>query len=270
MGTSVFKLENVCLEKKQKTGITHILSDINFSVDEGEFVCVMGPTGCGKSSLLRLLGTTEIPTSGRVNFLGKNTSEKKSASSDMLRQLGIAFQSDNLFEWKTVEKNIQTPISIFGLKKEIDVTGQTNKMLELTGLEKYRNCYPHELSGGMRQRCAFARAFVHNPKILLLDQPFGALDAITRKILGIELLKIWKEQGKTVVMVTNSVPEALLLSQRVLVLSSAPGSLVREIAVDIPYEERFAELGENKKYIGLSDELNSCVHEKRTFVQEVK
>lgn len=138
-------------------------------------------------------------------------------------------------------------------------------MLKLTGLEKYRNCYPHELSGGMRQRCAFGRAFVHDPEILLLDQPFGALDAITRKILGIELLKIWKEQKKTVVMITNSVPEALMVAQRVLVLSSAPGTITHEVEVDIPYEERFEEMGNKEKFIKLSETLNAYVHEKKKY-----
>lgn len=265
MEKKIFQLSNIYLEKKQKTETTRILENIHFSVNEGEFVCIMGPTGCGKSSLMKLLGTSDVPSSGTVLFNGKNTSEKKAVTSAMLRQIGIAFQSDNLFEWKTVEKNIQVPAKIFKLKKEIDVTAQTEKMLKLTGLETYRNCYPHELSGGMRQRCAFGRAFVHDPEILLLDQPFGALDAITRKILGIELLKIWKEQKKTVVMITNSVPEALMVAQRVLVLSSAPGTITHEVEVDIPYEERFEEMGNKEKYIKLSETLNAYVHEKKKY-----
>lgn len=265
METTIFQLNNVYLEKKQKTGITQILSDINFSVNDGEFVCVMGPTGCGKSSLMRLLGSTETPSSGSVLFFGKNTNAEKAIDKNILRQVGTAFQSDNLSEWKTVEKNMQLPIDIFGLKNMLDVSSQTEKMLKLTGLVNYKNCYPRELSGGMRQRCAFGRALIHNPKILLLDQPFGALDAITRKILGIELLKIWKEQKKTIVMITNSVPEALMLGQRILVMSSAPGNITHEVINHIPYEKRFEDLGDNEKYKLLAEKLNTYVHEKKRY-----
>ena len=265
METTIFQLNNVYLEKKQKTGITQILSDINFSVNDGEFICVMGPTGCGKSSLMRLLGSTEIPSSGAVLFLGKNTNAEKAIDKTILRQVGNAFQSDNLSEWKTVEKNMQLPIDIFGLKNMLDVPLQTEKMLKLTGLVNYKNCYPRELSGGMRQRCAFGRALIHNPKILLLDQPFGALDAITRKILGIELLKIWKKQKKTIVMITNSVPEALMLGQRILVMSSAPGNITHEVINHIPYEKRFEDLGDNEKYKLLAEKLNTYVHEKKRY-----
>ena len=151
------------------------------------------------------------------------------------------------------------------LKNMLDVSSQTEKMLKLTGLVNYKNCYPRELSGGMRQRCAFGRALIHNPKILLLDQPFGALDAITRKILGIELLKIWKEQKKTIVMITNSVPEALMLGQRILVMSSAPGNITHEVINHIPYEKRFEDLGDNEKYKLLAEKLNTYVHEKKRY-----
>ena len=138
-------------------------------------------------------------------------------------------------------------------------------MLELTGLKNYSDCYPRELSGGMRQRCAFARALAHDPEVLLLDQPFGALDAITRKILGIELLKIWKEAtDKTVIMVTNSVVEALMLAQRVIVLSAAPATVFTEVINPLSYEERIGDLAENETFITLSEKLNALVHLKES------
>ena len=260
MSNKIFEIENVFLNKETKNGIAHILNDISFSVEKGEFVCIMGPTGCGKSSLMKLLGGLDFCTSGKVSILGKNPAEKNAITKEMLRNIGIAFQSDNLFEWETVEKNIQKPIDVFGLKKEIDVKARTEEMLNLTGLVKTRMCYPHELSGGMRQRCSFGRALIHSPEILLLDQPFGALDAITRKILGIELVKIHEKEKKTVVMVTNSIPEALMLADKVIVLSACPASIIHEVKVDFTYEERLSDLSENKTYQAMCETLNKYVH----------
>lgn len=260
MSEKIFELENVYLEKVTKNGIAHILNNISFSVSEGEFVCIMGPTGCGKSSLMKLLSGLDICTSGSVRVFGKNPSEKKAITKEMLREIGTAFQSDNLFEWETVEKNIQKPIDVFGLKKEIDVKARTEEMLNLTGLIKSRMCYPHELSGGMRQRCSFGRALIHNPKVLLLDQPFGALDAITRKILGIELVKIHEKGKKTVVMVTNSIPEALMLADKIIVLSACPASITHEVKIDFTYEQRLSDLSEDAKYQEIFEALNKYVH----------
>lgn len=260
MNDKIFELENVYLEKITKNGIAHILNNISFSVSQGEFICIMGPTGCGKSSLMKLLGGLDFCTSGTVNIFGKNPTEKNAITKEMLREIGTAFQSDNLFEWETVEKNIRKPIDVFGLKKEFDVKARTEEMLNLTGLIKSRMCYPHELSGGMRQRCSFGRALVHNPKVLLLDQPFGALDAITRKILGIELVKIHEKDKKTVVMVTNSIPEALMLADRIIVLSSCPATITHEIKVDFTYEQRLSDMTENTEYQDLYEKLNKYVH----------
>lgn len=260
MNKTIFDLENVYLEKVTKNGIAHILNNVSFSVNEGEFVCIMGPTGCGKSSLMKLLCNLELSTSGAVKIFGKNPAEKRAIRKEMLRNIGTAFQSDNLFEWETVEKNIQKPISVFGLKKEIDVKLRTEEMLNMTGLLKTRMCYPHELSGGMRQRCSFGRALIHDPKVLLLDQPFGALDAITRKILGIELVKIHEKNKKTVVMVTNSIAEALMLADRIIILSSCPATITHEVKVDFTYEQRLSDMSENSAYQELYEELTKYIH----------
>lgn len=257
----VYELVNICKNRKTADGEREILRNINLSIKSGEFVCIMGPTGCGKSSLMQLLCGIESYTDGILLF--EDTEIKNGMNTEMLRRIGVAYQSDNLFEWQTVRRNMENPIRVFKLKKQINMEERVQQMLELTGLKNYGDCYPHELSGGMRQRCAFGRALAHDPDILLLDQPFGALDAITRKVLGIELLKMWKQaENKTVVMVTNSVSEALMLAQRVVVLSAAPATVTKELQNPLTYEERTAELVGNPTFTALSEELNELVHSK--------
>lgn len=263
MGMSIYELIDVCQSKKLKDGKKEIVKNVNMTVKKGEFICIMGPTGCGKSTLMRLLCGVDRYTDGILMY--QDSEVKGGMNKHMLQHIGVAYQSDNLFEWQTVKKNIENPINIFGLGKQMDVEERLNRMLELTGLKNYSDCYPRELSGGMRQRCAFARALAHDPEVLLLDQPFGALDAITRKILGIELLKIWKEAtDKTVIMVTNSVVEALMLAQRVIILSAAPATVFTEVINPLSYEERIGDLAENETFITLSEKLNALVHLKES------
>ena len=240
---------------KEKPEIIH---NINMKVKKGEFVCIMGPTGCGKSTLLKIIAGLLPIDDGIYLFDGEMYS--RGFTKEILKEVGIAYQTDSLFEWLTVEKNIRQPIDVFGAREGIEVTKRLEYMMDMVGLKNYRNCYPHELSGGMRQRCAFARALVHNPRTLLLDQPFGALDAITRKLLGLELLKEWHETNKTVVMITNNVGEALMLGQRVVVLSQAPATIIEELENPLSYEERMQPLQENDTYTELSRKLNALVH----------
>lgn len=254
----VFQLIDIGKSIKTKERSKEILQGINFTVGEGEFVCIMGSTGCGKSTLMRLLCGIDKYDEGIMFYKGSEI--KNGMRKDMLKDIGVAYQSDNLFEWQTVTKNIENPINVFKLKKSMNVSERMEKMLDLTGLKNYRNCYPKELSGGMRQRCAFGRALAHDPEVLLLDQPFGALDAITRKILGIQLLKIWHESGKTVVMVTNNVQEALMLAQKVVILSPAPAKVLEIVENPLTYEERTSDLAENEKFLALSERLNQLVH----------
>lgn len=255
---NVYFLENVSEVRRTKEGHKKILKNVNLRVKEKEFVCIMGPTGCGKSSLMRLLSGLDRFSDGILLLNGREI--KNGVSKEERREIGIVYQSDNLFEWRTVYKNVREVIEVFGLKKTMNVEERILKMLEMTGLNNYKDCYPKELSGGMRQRCAIARALVHDPKILLLDQPFGALDAITRKALGAGLLKIYHETEKTVVMVTNSVTEALMLADKVVVLSEAPATVADVVKVPLTYEERTGNLAENKKFLSLSDELEQLVH----------
>lgn len=240
-----------------KSDNREIIHNLELKIKTGDFVCIMGPTGCGKSTLLKIIAGLIKVEDGIYAYDGEMITT--SIPKNKLKNVGIAYQSDSLCEWLTAEKNIRLPISVFGLKNEFDVSERVERMINLVGLKNYRDCYPHEMSGGMRQRCAFARALVHNPDVLLLDQPFGALDAITRKALGAELLKMWHEENKTVVMITNNVSEALMLANKVVVLSNAPATVVKEIKVNIPYEDRFKNLMENEEFNVLSEKLGLLV-----------
>jgi ABC-type nitrate/sulfonate/bicarbonate transport system, ATPase component len=252
-----FTLQNICKRFETNDGEVAILDDINISIAEKEFVCIMGPTGSGKSTLMKIMGGIETPTSGKISV--KNETYENGIPRNALRQFGFVFQNDNLMAWRSAEKNLALPLEIFKLKGP-EWKKRIGEMLQIVGLTDYKDCFPYELSGGMRQRVGIARALVHNPEVLLLDQPLGALDAITRKMLAYEILKIWEETQKTIVMVTNNMDEALLLSNRIFVLSPLPAKIAYEIQVDIPYEARNENIGENSRFNELRHELNLIVH----------
>ena len=201
-----------------------VLDDVSFAVEPQEFVCLVGPSGSGKSTLLRLLGGLLLPSSGRVLFEGQ-------ALTGPRRRLGFVFQKANLMPWRTVLSNVTLPLEIQGVPPS-EAAQRAQALIELVGLTGFEDSLPRGLSGGMEQRVAIARALVHNPDVLLLDEPFGALDALTRERMGTELLRIWEARKKTVVMVTHSIPEALLLADRVLVLSPRPGRV--RLVQDVP------------------------------------
>ena len=202
------------------------LADLSFAVHPQEFVCVLGPSGSGKSTLLRILAGLLQPTSGEVRVRGQLLQGPR-------RQTGFVFQKANLMPWRSVLKNIALPLELTSLPSA-EVQRRAREMVELVGLEGFENALPRDLSGGMAQRVAIARALVHDPDTLLLDEPFGALDALTRERMGSELLRIWQARRKTVVMVTHSISEALFLADRVLVLTQRPGRLCLDQSVDLP------------------------------------
>ena len=185
------------------------LNEISFDVREQEFVSILGPSGCGKSTLLRVIA-------GLTPFDGEGLSVSGQSVVGPMNDVGVVFQSANLLPWRTVEANLRLGVEI---RRETLEPERLRAMVEMIGLSGFENRYPHELSGGMRQRVAIGQALVRNPKVLLLDEPFGALDALTRDKLNVELLRIWQAEKKTVVLVTHSIPEAILLSDRVLVMS---------------------------------------------------
>jgi NitT/TauT family transport system ATP-binding protein len=233
-----------------------IFQDINLDVYDGEFLCILGPTGSGKSTLLKVMGGIEKQTLGTITLNGETFHE--GIPSSRLEKFGFVFQQDNLLAWRTVAKNLELPLEIF--RKQIKaVGGRIDQMLQMVGLLDYKRVYPHELSGGMRQRVSLARAMVHDPAILLMDQPLGALDAITRKMLAYELLNISRKTQKMMIMVTNNVDEALLLSNRIVALSSLPGTILRIIDNDIPAEARNEQMAEHPRYKALREELDILI-----------
>ena len=211
-------------------GSLEALEGVSLQVGAGEFLCIVGPSGCGKSTLLRVLGGLVRPTSGSVYLGGELLTAPR-------RQIGFVFQKANLMPWRTVLRNVTLPLEVRGLKAE-EAGQQARELLQLVGLEGFENAYPHELSGGMEQRVAIARALIHDPAILLLDEPFGSLDALTRENMNLELLRIWQAKRKTVVMVTHSIQEALFLADRILVMSSRPGRIEATVAVPLPRPRR--------------------------------
>jgi len=204
----------------------HALVDINMNVKPGEFITVVGPSGCGKSTLLKILAGTLTRTAGAVKLRGK---ELNGPSKD----LGVVFQAPVLLPWRTVLQNVLVPAQIQGIDAAVSQR-RALSLLETAGLNGFANKYPHELSGGMQQRAAICRALVHDPSFLLMDEPFGALDAMTRETMNAELLRIWAESRKTIMLITHSIPEAVYLADRVFVMTPRPGRLVDIIDIDLP------------------------------------
>ncbi|MCX6535946.1 MAG: ABC transporter ATP-binding protein [Actinobacteria bacterium] len=203
------------------------LLDVNLTIAPGEFVSLIGPSGCGKSTLLRLIANLLEPTQGAISVNGKT-----SAQSRLDQDYGMAFQQAGLFDWRTVSKNIELPLELKGWDKK-KRAARAAEMLELVKLEEFGNMYPWQLSGGMQQRVAIARALAAHPPLLLMDEPFGALDEMTREYMQGELLRICAETSTTVVFVTHSIPEAVYLSNRVVVMSPRPGRILEVIDVNL-------------------------------------
>ncbi|MFM9887808.1 MAG: ABC transporter ATP-binding protein [Burkholderiales bacterium] len=214
-----------------RAGIT-ALANVSLTIAPGEFVSILGPSGCGKSTLLRCIAGLDIPTTGSIRVGGTAVARPP-------EHLGMVFQRDALLEWRTVLENLMLPIE-FRRGRRSEAVPRANALLELVGLKGFENRYPAQLSGGMRQRVAICRALVDDPMLLLMDEPFGALDALTRDQLNIELQKLWLGDRKTVVFVTHSITEAVFLADRIVVFSPRPGSIADVIAVDLPRPRRLA------------------------------
>ncbi|HET7009791.1 MAG TPA: ABC transporter ATP-binding protein [Anaerolineales bacterium] len=216
------------LEKRYSNGPGGLLAlrDVSLTVHADEFVCVVGPSGSGKTTLLRLLAGLIRPTAGQVFFEGRPLEGPR-------RRIGFVFQQANLMPWRTSLDNVRLPLELYGLG-EAEQWTRARQLLDLVGLAAFESTYPHNLSGGMAQRVALARALVHQPDLLLLDEPFGSLDALTRERMAAELLRIWNARPVTVVMVTHSIPEAIILADRVIVLSPQPGEVRLELPVPLP------------------------------------
>jgi NitT/TauT family transport system ATP-binding protein len=208
---------------------TVALEEVSVDLHLGEFVSIIGPSGCGKSTLLRLVSGLVEPTAGKIEINGMEPVEARRR-----RQFGIVFQSPVLFDWRTVEQNVSLPLQVMH-EKGAKAATRVDELLNLVGLTEFRKHYPWQLSGGMQQRVAIARALTYAPPFLLMDEPFGALDLITRDRMASELLRIWSSTpGTTVLFITHSIPEAILLSDRVVVLSARPGKVMMTVEIDLP------------------------------------
>ena len=203
------------------------LRDVSLGIEQGEFISLIGPSGCGKSTLLRLIGDLLQPTSGELTINGKDPHQAR-----LDRDYGIVFQRATLLDWRTVTKNVELPLEIMGTE---DRSARAQDMLRLVQLQDFSEHYPWQLSGGMQQRVAIARALAFRPSLLLMDEPFGALDEMTRELMQQEVLRIWRETDTTVVFVTHSIPEAVFLSTRVVVMSPRPGRISDVIQTDLDH-----------------------------------
>jgi NitT/TauT family transport system ATP-binding protein len=224
--------------------VTKALEGIDLEVARGEFISLIGPSGCGKSTLLRIVGDLISPSSGTVVVNGK-TAER--ARRD--RDYGMVFQAPVLFDWRTVEDNVKLPLEILG-QDAATRTARARAMLELVELGDFLKHHPYQLSGGMQQRVAIARALAFQPSILLMDEPFGALDEMTRERMNSEVLRIWEQTGTTILFVTHSIPEAVFLSSRVVVMSARPGRITNMIDIDLP-RPRNEDTRETRRYFDL-------------------
>jgi len=235
------------LSKRFKTGVT-ALAGIDLDVQPGEFISLIGPSGCGKSTLLRIIGDLIDPSDGTVEVTGKTAHRAR-----LDHHYGIVFQEAVLYDWRTVSKNIELPLELLRWGKA-QRQQRVDELLRLVELEGFEDNHPWQLSGGMQQRVAIARALSFDPALLLMDEPFGALDEMTRERLNLELLRIWEASGSTIVFVTHSIPEAVFLSTRVVVMSARPGRVAAIVDVDLPYP-RTARTREEPRFFELVTEV---------------
>jgi NitT/TauT family transport system ATP-binding protein len=249
--TTLLSVTNLSKKYQTKAGETvDALTDIHVDLMDGEFVSVLGPSGCGKTTLLKILAGIVHYSSGEVMFRGQAVGDSKNV-------MGVVFQSPVLLPWLTVLENVLFPIRVLGMNRA-QYFSSAISLIELVGLHGFENKYPNELSGGMQQRVSIVRALIHDPGILLMDEPFGALDALTRERMNSELQKIWMVKKKTVFFITHSVSEAVFLSDRVLVMSARPGKIIEEIRIDFP-RPRHIDLSSTKEFGDIAKHLRSCL-----------
>lgn len=232
----------------------HALKDIDLVIQPNEFISFIGPSGCGKSTLLRVIGDLIGPTSGNITIYGKSAPQAR-----LDRDYGMVFQAATLYDWRTVAKNVQLPLELMNYPKA-KKEERTREMLKLVELSDFHKHYPWQLSGGMQQRVAIARALAFEPSILLMDEPFGALDEMTRERMNLELLSIWQKTQTTVIFVTHSITEAVFLSTRVIVMSARPGRITHDIKIDLP-QPRNTDTRENVRFFELETEVREALRE---------
>lgn len=254
------KIDNVVRKFDTRNGEITALNGVNLDIKENEFVCVVGPSGCGKSTLLNIIAGLLEPTSGKVLVDGE---EVKGPG----RERGVVFQQYALFPWLTVRKNVEFGLRLDKSLSEEEIRETSTKYLEMVDLLQFENAYPKELSGGMKQRVAIARAYAVNPKVLLMDEPFGALDAQTRTQLQTELIETWEKERKTCFFITHDVEEAIVLAERVIIMSARPGRIKEIVDIDIPHA-RTQETKMSSRFMELKNYIWSKVYQEYLEVKK--
>jgi NitT/TauT family transport system ATP-binding protein len=250
--TEVVRVSGVEKTFGTDSGGVRALEGIDLTIGQGEFVSLIGPSGCGKSTLLRLIGDLTPPSAGTIRVNGKPARKAR-----LDRDYGMVFQAPVLMDWRTVAKNIELPLELMGYRKQ-ERSRRSSELLRLVELEGFEHRHPWQLSGGMQQRVAIARALAFDPKLLLMDEPFGALDEMTRERMNLELMRIWTRTRTTVVFVTHSIPEAVFLSTRVVVMSPRPGRIAKVVDIDLP-QPRTVETREEERYFELVTEVREAL-----------
>ncbi len=253
------KIDNVVKKYSGRNGEMVALNGVSLDIHENEFVCVVGPSGCGKSTLLNIIAGLHEPTSGQVLVDGQ-------AVSGPGPDRGVVFQQYALFPWLTVQRNVEFGLKLQGMSQD-KAEQEAKKYIKMVDLEQFAQSYPKELSGGMKQRVAIARAYAINPKVLLMDEPFGALDAQTRTQLQTELLKTWEKEQKTCFFITHDVEEAIILAQRVIIMSARPGRIKEVVEINIPYP-RTQETKMSKEFLDLKNHIWSQVYQEYLAIRK--
>ena len=233
------------------SGNVHALNKVDLKITEGEFVCVVGPSGCGKSTLLRMLAGLDTYDAGKLSL-------DDQAVTGPSGKVGVVFQAANLLPWLSVRENVRLPLRVGGRHDAADQ--RIDGLLEMTGLGEFGARYPYELSGGMQQRAGICRALARDPQILLMDEPFGALDALTRERMNIELQRIWQTHRKTIMLITHSISEAIFLGDRVVVMSARPGRILADLQVPIPRPRSFDTIVSHPSYAKLASEIRGLLN----------
>ncbi|MCQ2601120.1 MAG: ABC transporter ATP-binding protein [Treponema sp.] len=233
------------------------LDDVNMEFAPGEFVSIVGPSGCGKSTIIRMIDDLIKPTSGTITIDGFTYDNKKEIPQSFIKKLGFVFQLPNLYPWLTVRQNLYLPLKVYGMMDSEHVH-HVEDLLEMTNLTEVGNIYPNQISGGTAQRIGVIRGMVHKPEMLMMDEPFGALDDETREKLNMEMLNIWKQTGMTIIFITHNVSEAVLMSQRVYVMQANPGHVKAEVKIEFD-EERSLELQHTKKFINYCNQIEELI-----------
>jgi NitT/TauT family transport system ATP-binding protein len=255
---AAIEISGVSLRFDTADGPVAALSNVDLKIARGEFVSFIGPSGCGKTTLLRAVADLETPTSGSIRVNGMSPGEARAS-----RAYGYVFQAPALYPWRSVARNIALPLEIMGFDRS-ERDARVAKGLELVNLSGFGNKYPWQLSGGMQQRASIARALSFDPDLLLMDEPFGALDEIVRDMLNQQLLRLWEVTGKTVLFVTHSIPEAVFLSTQIVVMSPRPGRIIDVIACDFP-RDRALDIRETPEFMGVANRVRHGLREGHSY-----